>query len=334
MIRGAVVVGALLLLAGCEGPQSILNPRGPAAAEVAALWWWMLAVTGIPALLTIAFAVAAALRRRAQALAAPDHSEHPREGRIILVLGGIVTPVILVAILVPSLLVGRSIHTMPDPVGLTIEVVGHQYWWEVRYPELGIVDANEIHLPAGEPVAVRVRTADVIHSFWVPNLQGKLDMMPGRTLDLWLQADEPGVFRGQCAEFCGLQHALMAFEVVAHPREEFDRWAEHARRRGAHLADDDPLADRGREVYLEARCDQCHGVQGLTRESPVVGTGPDLTLVAARRTLGAGTLPNNRGTLQGWILDPQPHKPGVRMPATRIPARDMDALLAFFESMR
>jgi cytochrome c oxidase subunit 2 len=190
------------------------------------------------------------------------------------------------------------------------------------------VTANEIHIPVGAPVRVRLRAADVIHSFWVPSLAGKLDLIPGKTNETWLQAERAGVYRGQCAEYCGLQHARMALLIIAQPPSEFDAWL-HAQRRPA-ATPTDPVAAWGMELFAR-NCAGCHAVQG----APFYGrTGPDLTHLASRRTLASGMLDNVRGALAGWIANPQVLKPGTRMPHLALAAEDLHALVRYLEGLR
>jgi cytochrome c oxidase subunit 2 len=199
-------------------------------------------------------------------------------------------------------------------------VVGHQWWWEFQYPELGFVTANELHVPVGRRVELRLTSTDVIHSFWVPELQGKTDLIPGRENVAWIEADRPGVYGGQCAEYCGIQHTHMGLLVVAQPEAEYEQWA--AGQRAPAVTPADSTTDRGRETFLRA-CALCHTVRG----TPAGGRlGPDLTHLASRRTLAAGLLPNTAGHLGGWISNPQALKPGTRMP--RVPlSRDEFRLL-------
>jgi cytochrome c oxidase subunit II len=251
--------------------------------------------------------------------------------------GGVIVPVlVLFPLLVYSFHVGAEVYPPlgrdADPNVLTIEVIGHQFWWEVRYPQHGVATANEIWMPAGEPVRFVVHAPDVIHSFWIPQLHGKMDMIPGRINELWVRADEPGTFRGQCAEYCGMGHALMAFWVQALPPAEFRAWVERRR----IVAPDPPGATIafGREVFFSAGCGHCHATRGAPL-APQLGTvGPDLTDLAARRTLAAGTLANTREALADWIADPLRIKPGSRMPPTALPPTEMNALLDYLETLR
>jgi cytochrome c oxidase subunit 2 len=212
-------------------------------------------------------------------------------------------------------------------------VNGHQWWWEVQYADTAVHDrfttANEIHVPVGEPVLFVLTAQDVIHSIWVPNLAGKKDLIPGYTSSMWFQADTAGVYRGQCAEFCGAQHAKMALFIVAEPRARFDRWVAQQRQTAATPADS--VAGHGYEVFVTSSCVMCHSIEGTTAGSH---SGPDLTHLAGRRTIAAGSLPNTRANLAEWIMDPQRIKPGSNMPPTVLPPKDLDALLTYLQGLK
>lgn len=239
----------------------------------------------------------------------------------------------LVALLVADAWTSRALARLPLADAVNIELTGHQWWWEARYldadPARAFTTANELHIPVGRPVLVTLRADDVIHTLWIPNLQGKKDMIPGRTATLSLRADRPGTYRGQCAEFCGVQHALMALLVEAEPNADYEAWA--AAQRSAAPAPVDALALRGREVFLNGNCASCHTVAGTAARG---SRGPDLSHLASRRTIGAGMFPNNRGHLGGWIADPQALKPGVYMPPNSLPPADLQALLAYLETLK
>jgi cytochrome c oxidase subunit 2 len=228
---------------------------------------------------------------------------------------------------------GRRLAATPPAEALQLRVTGHQWWWEVEYrdsvPNNWATTANEIHVPVGRPVVIELRSTDVIHSFWVPNLGVKRDMIPGDETSIWFQADSAGVYRGLCAEFCGYQHAKMAFEVVAEPPERFAAWL--ARQRDTASTPTDSIAARGQEVFLASTCVMCHAIGGTPAGSRV---GPNLTHLASRRTIGAGSLPNTRGNLAGWIVDPQGIKPGARMPPNAIEPDDLQALLVYLERLQ
>lgn len=334
-------VGALLAVTvgGCAGPQSALDPAGPYARSIATHWWVMLALGAAVFLVVITlFAWSIWRAPRARPLDEPpaesgDDDATARAKTRAVGLGVGTSGVVLVGVLAHSVLVAAETATRPDEAEADVEIVGHQWWWEVRYlhpePSQRITAANELHLPVGRPVRVRLRASDVIHSFWVPNLQGKIDMIPGRENTLRLLADRPGEWRGQCAEFCGLQHAKMAFVVVAHLPAEYDAW--RAREAAPAPAPADSLARAGAAVFQRAQCAYCHAIRGTPAAASV---GPDLTHVASRRTLAAGILPNTTGHRGGWILDPQSIKPGARMPPTPLGGPELRALLAYLERLR
>ncbi|MGY2084529.1 cytochrome c oxidase subunit II [Blastococcus sp. SYSU DS0539] len=307
------------------GPGSVLDPVGPEAAQIAGLTWFMMVLGGLLWLATVVFLVLA-LRHRAHR--APRASD--RGAKAFIAVWGVVVPiVVLPAVFAYSLVVGVDISRPAPPGELTVEVVGHQFWWEVHYPDAGIVTANEIHVPVGRPVRLEMTSADVIHSLWIPPVAGKLDLLPGRTNTLSFQVDEAGTYLGECAEFCGIQHARMQFVLVAQPEDEF---AEHLRALQAGSAEPDTdLEEAGRAVYLAAGCGQCHRIEDVSEGDDFA---PDLTHLATRETIAAGMLEYTRGNLAGWILDPQGLKPGVRMPPNNLTGDDLQALLAYLESLR
>ncbi|HLU83462.1 MAG TPA: c-type cytochrome, partial [Trueperaceae bacterium] len=212
---------------------------------------------------------------------------------------------------------------------LTIEVIGHQWWWEVRYPESGVVTANEVVIPVGETVRLELSSVDVIHSFWVPVLNGKMDLIPGQTTSLPLEASLAGEYFGFCAEFCGVQHARMNLLVVAQERSDFDAWL--ATQQLAAPPPNDATTLAGQQVFLGSACVYCHTVRGTNASGKL---GPDLTHLASRRLLGAGALPNTRGNLAGWIVNSQTTKPGNRMPPMYLGGSELQSLLAYLETLR
>jgi cytochrome c oxidase subunit 2 len=268
-----------------------------------------------------------ALRRRIQTQL--DDPAPRQGGKIILVAGVIIPAIVLLSVLALTINSLRVLATPDIPEELTIHVVGHQWWWEVRYPHQDIVTANELHLPIGRPVRIILSSDNVIHSFWVPELQGKLDLIPGQTNSMWLQADEPGAYWGECAEFCGTQHAKMQFVVVAKPWDEYVAWLGQQRQPAREPSD--PLAQQGLQVFLTTGCIQCHRIAGTEATGKL---GPDLTHLASRRTLAAGAIPNTLGNLSGWITDPQHTKPGTLMPPTDLTGTELQALLAYLASLQ
>jgi cytochrome c oxidase subunit 2 len=243
------------------------------------------------------------------------------------------TVVILFVLLVATVFTGRAIASPRQDAAVVINLIGHQWWWEAEYeaavPSQRFRTANELHIPVGRPVVFKVTSRDVIHSFWVPNLHGKRDLIPGYTTSIWLQADKPGFYRGQCAEFCGYQHAKMALYVTAESQAEFENWSADQRKEAPQPTSEEQM--RGRDVFLHSTCTQCHTIRGTIAGAVL---GPDLTHLATRGTIAAGTLPNQRGHLAGWILDSQSIKPGNRMPPNSIAGGDLQALLTYLESLK
>jgi cytochrome c oxidase subunit 2 len=307
-----------------------LDPEGPVADSAAGLWWLMLALA-VGVFIIFAVVLGVGLFRARPGDAPEAGPQPPDRFGPWLVGGGVALPLIVIAIVFAA-----TVHAMRDvpttaPDGaLIVEVVGHQWWWEVRYPAEGITTANEMHIPVGRPVALQLRSADVIHSFWVPALGGKLDLLPDRTNTLVLEADEPGRHVNRCAEFCGLQHTLMGMDVVAEPPEAFAAWVGGRQAPAAEPAAAD--ARRGRDVFAgRGDCASCHAVRGTT----AAGTsGPDLTHVASRASLGAAAVPNTPEQRARWVSDPHTIKRGVAMPAPDLSAEELRDVLAYLEGLR
>jgi cytochrome c oxidase subunit 2 len=314
------------------GEHSAHAPAGLHAGLLDRLGELMYGTAAVVFVLVVAALLAAALRRRR---ADEDPHDPARERRMtsVILVAVSATAAVLFLFMLLNFATGRQLTAAPGPEALQIRLTGHQWWWEVEYrdsiPSNWATTANEIHVPVGRPVVLELRSADVIHSFWAPNLGVKRDLIPGEETSVWFQADTAGVYRGQCAEFCGHQHANMAFLVVAEPADSFAAWL--ARQRDTASTPGDSVALRGQEVFLASSCVMCHAIQGTPAGSRV---GPDLTHLASRRTLGAGTLPNTRGNLAGWIVDPQRIKPGVRMPPNELAPNDLQALLAYLERLQ
>jgi cytochrome c oxidase subunit II len=317
--------------------QSALAAAGPQAERIAELMHFTAALCALVFVAVLA-ALAVALWRapKPDAATPPDLSSlaRPERGAIRGVASAtIVSGLLLLVLIVASIATDRALARLSLADALNVQVTAHQWWWEVRYgdaqPSRMFTTANELHVPVGRPVLLTLSADDVIHSFWVPALAGKKDMIPGRTATLQLRVDREGVYRGQCAEFCGLQHAHMAFLVVAEPPERYEAWAER-QRQGAPEPKDD-LQRRGREVFLTNTCVMCHTIQGTTANAR---RAPDLTHVAGRQTLAAGTLPNGAGYLAGWVADPHGVKPGVNMPSNPLAPDDLQALLAYLGTLQ
>jgi cytochrome c oxidase subunit 2 len=280
--------------------HSVLDAAGPAAQAISGIGWLLFIGGGLIFIAVMAL-LGWAVRRRPQGLRA----------KAWIIGGGIVFPgVVLTALFAYALPLSPVWRPVPPPGALVVQVTAHMWWWEVRYPATGgtaeVATANEIHIPVGRPVYLALASSDVIHSFWVPALAGKMDMVPGRMQHLLLSADKPGVYRGQCAEFCGEQHALMALHVVAQEPAAFDAW------RQAQAQPTISAQARGQQAFMENRCNACHTVRGVTGESRL---GPDLTHVGSRLHIAAGTLPNGTASLAHWVAHVQEVKTGARMPS-------------------
>jgi cytochrome c oxidase subunit II len=312
-------------------PQSMLGAAGPHAGGVESLWWLFFWVsTGVYVVVVLATLVASLHRRRSVDPQDPVRSR--RAGRVIVGATG-VSLVLLFILLISSVRTGRySLQGLADPAHVNIKVTGQQWWWAVEYESKlasqRVQTANEIHIPVGRPVLLKLQSADVIHSFWVPNLAGKKDLIPGHEVELWIQADREGVYRGQCAEFCGHQHAHMGLVVIADSPGKYNRWLDAQRRPAAEPQE--AAAKRGRDVFLSGPCVMCHSIRGTGAGGR---TGPDLTHLASRLTLAAGTVPNTPGHLAGWITDAQGIKPGNRMPTIAITADDLQALVKYLQEL-
>jgi cytochrome c oxidase subunit II len=287
-------------------PASVFDPAGPYAGSVTTLSWILIAMSAaVLAVVIVAFWVA---------LFGNERLKKRLGGKRTIWIGGVAFPVVvLTALLIYGLTLTRNL-TAPVPAdAMRVRITGEMWWWRVAYLDPGgqpyLLDANELHIPVGRPVVLELESNDVVHSFWVPQLSGKLDMIPGRRNVLAIQADRVGVFGGQCAEFCGGPHALMGFAVVAHEPAAFDRLMAQRRAPPAQAA------GSGAALFRAKGCAACHRIAGTQANGTA---GPDLSHVASRRTLGAGILPNNRGTLIGWIGDSQAIKPGNRMPAYKM----------------
>jgi cytochrome c oxidase subunit 2 len=318
-----LALSALLLIASCAGPQSVHDPAGPTAESIGRLGMTMYVVATLVVLLVTVLAVVPVLRR----------SERAVNQRLFLWGGGVALPAVVLSVIVPYVMsVGHETRTGTTP-RLSVEITGWTYWWELSYRTAGspsaVTSANELRLPVGEPVEVLLRSNDVIHSFWVPSIAGKTDLVPGRVNRMVIRADRPGVYRGQCAEYCGEQHALMAFDVVVLPRAEFDAWLN---RLGQPVRDPPtPELARGRVLFDSLGCGSCHAVRGIAQGR----TGPDLTQVGARRSIGAGTLPGGVGNIAAWISGSQQLKPGNAMPSfDQLEGPQLRLLAAYLESLK
>ncbi len=310
-----------ITLTGCLGPQSALDPASDNAARVATLFQVMVVGAAVVWLALVALTLYAVRARL-------DVTGRRRAALFIIGGGAAVPAVVLTALLIYGLALLPALTAPAPPGSLRVDVTGEQWWWRVRYPtpDGSVVElANEVHLPLNEATDIHLLSADVIHSFWVPSLGGKLDMMPGRGTRLTLRPTRAGRFNGVCAEYCGASHALMAFSVVVEPRADFDRWL--ARQSAPASA----LATRGRDVFVASGCGSCHTVRGTSADGVL---GPDLTHVGSRHTLAAGALANRHDAFVRWITRTDAVKPGALMPAFgMLPRGDVDALAAYLEAL-
>jgi cytochrome c oxidase subunit 2 len=324
-----------LLLASCAGPQSSLDPAGLQASRIHGLWWLYFAVTLIVYVSVLAI-LAWGSRRRSPTPATPvirPDTTTERKLKVTVSSALACSVALLFLLLFGDFLTGRAMHTLSDPAAAKIRVVGRQWWWEFRYDDISpgniVTTANDLHLPIGRPVQLELESRDVIHSFWVPNLHGKRDLIPGHTSHIFLQADRPGTYWGQCAEYCGYQHANMGFSVTAEPEDAFQKWLVSQRADAAEPATEQQ--HRGKRAFLGSTCVMCHTIQGTIAQAKL---GPDLTHVGSRPWIGAGALTNTRGNLAGWIADAQRAKPGTRMPPNPLPSEDLLALVDYLESLK
>jgi cytochrome c oxidase subunit 2 len=324
-----------LLLTG--GIQNALNSSSPNAASLERLWWLMFWVcSAVYVLVMIAFFMAIRNGRRKSDLnPVLDPSPQTEKRKRNAVLSAVsATVVILFVFLIYSFSTGRALTAdLSQKGGLSIDVTGYQWWWDVRYNDVDasniFTTANEIHIPVGVPVMFNLRANDVIHSFWVPNLAGKKDLIPGKISTIWLQADKPGVYRGQCAEYCGLQHARMALWIVAEPQDQFNAWRQNQTQGSIPPATDSQRY--GQQVFLKSACVMCHAINGTTAGSNI---GPNLTHVGSRNTIAAATLSNTREHLLRWVADSQQFKPGNKMPANNLSDQDLQALVDYLQSLK
>ena len=327
-VAGATAAAGALL-AGC-GKQSILSTHSPQAHNIMLLWWWMLGAAVIVFTGAVVMLVIAYLRRGTAGLPIFGQRESVAEG-MVLVFGLAIPVVALVALfgVANVYLIRQTSPPAPASTAMTIDVIGHQWWWEVRYPGTDAVTANEIHIPVDTRVNVVATTADVIHSFWVPALNRKIDMIPGRRNRILLYASSPGVYRGQCSQFCGLQHAHMALYVFAQRPPRYRAWL--ANMASAARVPMTAAARAGERLFMGSQCASCHRIAGTTAQGDV---GPDLTHVATRTTLAALTIPNTPNWLEAWIRNPQAIKPGDLMPDLGLSASQVSSLVAYLESLK
>lgn len=318
------------------GRHSILSPAAPQGSHIEWLYWvifWILLVVYV--LMIVGFTGAGAKSKSDAIFPLPviEDKEGDRKAKWAVGTAVAITVVTLFVVLVLSVVTGKNAAGLTSKNPVTIQVIGHQWWWEVVYPntqaDQTVTTANEIHVPVNTPVVILTNSTDVIHSFWAPNITGKRDLLPGYSTAFWIKVEQPGVYRGQCAEFCGLQHAHMGFSVIAQSAEDFQAWEQQQLKPAAEPTDDE--IKRGKEVFMTHACLMCHTIRGTDAGSRM---GPDLTHLASRNMIAAESLPNTRGALAGWILDPQRIKPGAQMAPNALAPDDLQALLAYLQTLQ
>jgi cytochrome c oxidase subunit 2 len=326
---GGALVGLLAVgLTSC-GKQSIVSTRSPQAHNIALLWWWMLGVATIVFLGAVAMLLIGWFKRGVPGLPFVGERENVTEAAVLVF--GIGIPIVILVVLFwvsDVYLIKQTSPPVPRTTAMTVDVVGEQWWWRAVYPG-GVVTANEIHIPARTRVNVVTTTADVIHSFWVPALNRKIDTIPGRQNRVLLYASSPGVFRGQCSQFCGFQHAHMAFLVIAQTPAAYRAWLKQTAATAPKPTS--PRAQAGQRLFMSSQCASCHRIAGTAAQGTV---GPDLTHVASRSTLASDTIPNKRDELAAWIANPQAIKPGTRMPDLGLSPAQVAELVSYLETLR
>lgn len=317
------LVWAVVWAAPAAAAPSILRPATPQAEEIKSLAVSLFVISALILLVVEAWLLTAIVRFRGrpEAEARQTHGDNAIEAVWTLI------PIVLIIII--FIMTARSMDSLDLPGDdVNLQVVGHQWWWEVQYPDEGFATANEIHVPEGREIGIDLESADVIHSFWVPQIGGKTDLVPGRTNRTAFLAATAGTYLGECAEFCGLQHAHMRFYLVVESPAEFSAWVKHQQEPAAEPTD--PAALRGKEVFFSLPCAGCHAIRG-TEAAGVLG--PDLTHMAGRLTLGAGTLDNTPENLRAWLRDPQAAKPGNLMPTPPLDESQLEDLAVYLEGL-
>lgn len=336
LARAVAVCLAGALPGGCnEAPMTYMRTFAASADPVTRLGWGLTTISLLVIVIVGVLLLAAIFRRRPSAAGRDLHALIERRGNGLswLYVGVGISTLVLFGSAIWMLATLSAVAGPAARPALTMQVIGHSWWWEVRYldqdPSRNFVTANEIHVPVGRPVRIELRTDDVIHSFWVPALTGKTDLIPGQTNVTWIEASAAGVYRGQCGEYCGLQHAHMALFVVADPPDKFEAWQRHQLEPSAAPA----LGAADGRARFEASCGACHTVRGTAANGTI---GPDLTHLMTRQSIAAGILPNTIGNLAGWVADPQAIKPGAGMPAMGLAmsGAELRSVVAYLESLR
>ena len=321
------------VLANSDGVTSIFRPLAQPAQEIKETSLLVLAICAVIFLIMFGLLVYSLIRFRHRP--GDEASEPPQiYGSNQIELAWTVLPILIVFVLI--LATSRTIadiqNRKPAPGAVQATVIGHQWWWEIRYPELGIVTANELHVPTSDgsrrqPTFLKLQSADVAHSFWVPQLAGKTDLIPNRENRMWIDPTQPGIYLGNCAEYCGMQHARMLIRVIAHPPAEFERWVAEQKR----VAAEEPSAQEGRRVFFANSCVNCHTIRGTSARGAF---GPDLTHLMSRQTLASGAAANTTETLRAWVRDPQKLKVGCLMPNMQLTDTEVDQIVSYLQTLK
>ena len=322
----AALAGIFLVMTGCaeNAPQDYLEPVGPIAEEADRLWNITFTIAAVVFVIVQALLIYAIVRFRAK----PGREAAQFHGNTkVEVVLTVIPALILAGLAVPTV---QSIFDLAEEQegSLQVRVVARQFWWEYQYEDEAIFTANELHIPTDQPVFLTLEGDDVIHSFWVPKLAGKQDVVPGRINTLRLEADEPGVYKGQCTEYCGLSHANMRLVVYADTREDFDQWVRDQQQPAADPTDS--LAQQGQELFLEGSCINCHAIEGTDAQARL---GPDLTHFASRDTFAGALFETNEQNLAAWLENPPGVKPGAKMPDYGLSSEEIDQLVAYLMSL-
>ena len=333
--RIAAVAIAGALLASCNGVQNVMGGDGAESANFIRLFTLFMVLCTIMYLIVVAALLAALWRRRRSGLTVDDRRHHQISPivRPALIAWTALVVTGLTVLTVASFFIDRSNAATASKPAIHMTVTANQWWWDVEYnlPDVSktLRTANEIHLPVNVPVHVTLKSNDVIHSFWIPNLAGKQDLIPGRLTDVLLLARKTGLYRGQCAEFCGVQHAQMALDVTVESKRDFERW--YSAQLAAAKPPATPLQLAGYRYFTTRECAACHNISGTPASGQVA---PDLTHLASRRSIAAGALPMNKGNLYGWVADPQSQKPGNHMPTVGLEPNELHGLIAYLETLK
>ena len=329
-LRAAALLAlGTLVLGACGGPfpQSALDPASDFAWKLQDLFEGIFFWAVVVFVLVEGALIVAIFRFREKPGGPAPKATH---GNTVLEIAWTLAPaIVLVLIAVPTIKTIWDVDRPPRGESLVIEAIGHQWWWEFRYPDLGVVTANELHIPVGQQIDIRLTSADVIHSFWFPRLGGKRDVLPGHDNQLWFTADSAGLYLGQCAEFCGLSHALMKMELVAESPEEFEAWVEH-QKSDAVVADSAAFA-QGSQAFLQGGCIACHAVRGTIAQGVI---GPDLTHIASRRRIAAGILDNTPENMRHWVQNSQAVKPGSLMVVPELDDETLDRIVTYLQGLK